>query len=167
MSVPGAFLIFVDDVISLYLKLVPPTAVRVSNSYCRSVSTCFSGRLPWYRTIEVSWWNYWKSGTPRVPVVDSVKIRFLLKVCTWRKCVSSLYHSGRADKLFQTTRFAVEYDLCLNCTNLLTKLWTFWNMCLDNEMWGVESSRQPSWSQWTQKKLSLSAKNTLHMLYFG
>ena len=31
----------------------PPTAVRVSNSYCRSVSTCLSGRLPWYRTIEV------------------------------------------------------------------------------------------------------------------
>jgi hypothetical protein len=50
MTVPEAFLIVVDDMLSLYL-LASPTAVRVSNSCCRPVSTGYPGG---YLGIEVS-----------------------------------------------------------------------------------------------------------------
>ena len=45
MTVSEAFLIVVDDLLSLYL-LASPTAVRVSNSYCRPVSTGYPGGDP-------------------------------------------------------------------------------------------------------------------------
>ena len=38
-------------------------------------------------------------------------------------------------------------------------------MCLDNELWEVESSRQPSWSQWTPKKFSVSKKHSKYVIF--
>ena len=38
-------------------------------------------------------------------------------------------------------------------------------MCLDNEMWGVESSRQPSGSQWTKKIVSVGKEHTTYVIF--
>ena len=48
-GVPEAFLIVVDDVLSLYLPAFPYCCTGIEESY-RPVSTGFPGRLPGYRT---------------------------------------------------------------------------------------------------------------------
>jgi hypothetical protein len=91
MAVSEAFLIVVDDILSMYL-LVSPYSCTVIEQLMQTYIYMLSGRLPGYRTIEYSWWNYWKSGNPRPSVIDSVKIRFLRTHCTWRKWASSPFH---------------------------------------------------------------------------
>jgi hypothetical protein len=131
MTVSEAFLIFVDDILSLYL-LASPYSCTGTHSYCRSVSTCFPGRLPWYRTIEVSWWNYWKSVNPRRHVVASFKILFLLKLCTWimmKMCFITLsLWSGRGvcslgddAALWLSILLPLHRDVLI----VLRKLWTY------------------------------------------
>ena len=132
MAVPEAFLIFVDDILSLYL-LASPTAIRLSKSYCRSVSTCFPGRLPWYRTIESSWWNYWISGNPRPPVVASFKIRFLagtlhmMKMCfiTLSLCGNLLFVGDYGSWCSGRPIFAVSSIMLM--WNLV-KIWFPWQL---------------------------------------
>jgi hypothetical protein len=53
MTVPEAFLIVVDDILSLYLLASPYSCTGIE----QSLQTCIyrlSGRLPRYRTIESS-----------------------------------------------------------------------------------------------------------------
>ena len=85
--------------------LASPTAVREPNSFCRSVSACFSGRLPWYTIIVELHVLKFLGGIienrltlARRHVVASFKILFLLKLCTWWKCVSSPFHPEYAKK---------------------------------------------------------------------
>ena len=91
MTVSEAFLIVVGDILSLYL-LTSPYSCTIIEQLLQTCIYKLSGRLPGYRTIECSWWNYWKSGNPRPSVIDSVKIRFLLTHCTWQKWASSPFH---------------------------------------------------------------------------
>jgi hypothetical protein len=57
MIVPEAFLIVVDDILSLYL-LASPYMCMGSEQLLQTCIYRLSGWLPMYRTIESSWWNY-------------------------------------------------------------------------------------------------------------
>jgi hypothetical protein len=91
-----------------------PTAVRVSNSYCRSVFTCFSRWLHWYRsrTIEISWWNYCtRSGTR----VQAFKISSNLEFSKYR----GYWYSGT---FFSTMYIRLLY-INLYCSKFPLSMW--------------------------------------------